>query len=476
MDATDTTPEPTFANPPRWWWTKRLAVGLGASFVLVTMLFCWWRFEAHRRLLAEVEIARAASQRVIDKSKPSHPVANEPNARISLSAAATQLALPTKDLDFINAFDPAQPIDAATKASLDRVVQASRASLDLARQARSQPSNDWTGVQNPLSQYRSHVTLMMVLRARMLLEHLAGDDSQAIETARDLLAATEVWATGPTELTHYFGGNMSDTFLREIGRVAIDLRILESRSATSLPSGAASRSQVEALLHELTSEEAFMGAFELSQNQRRIEVINAITSANGNPLGKSPLPWLLARPIVELDLIRLLHDYDQIVPNTRASSYPAMVQNVRMMTGSLREGAGHESSNVARLVHLLYDRSIYSRIIIAHFRALTVRRGTAIQLAIRLYAIDHEGKLPDALGDLVPTCLPVVPGDPFSKDRPFGYRRDDQPLVYSVGEDELDQGGVFPRPVPRPTRIGATTQFTHPSPWGTRDELFPLFK
>jgi hypothetical protein len=440
------------------------------------MLFCWWRFEAHRRLLAEIEIARAASRRVIDRSPTSQPVPDEQNARIYFSAAATQLALATKDLDFLNALDPAQPIDATTKASLDRVVQNSRASLDLARQARLQPSVDWSGVQDPLSQYRSHRTLMKVLQAAMLLEHLSGDDSQAIETARDLLAATEIWATAPTELTHYFGGSLSDSFLRDIGRLSIDLRILESRSATSLPSGDASRSQVEALLHELTSEEAFVRAFELSQNQRRVEIINAITSANGAPLSKSPLPSLLARPLDELDAIRLLRDHDRIVANTRALSYPAMAEKCELAAGSLQEETRPSPSNLTRLVHPLYDRTDYRRIIVAHFHALTVRRATAIQLAIRLYAVDHDGKLPGALDDLVPGYLPAVPIDPFSKDQRFGYRHDDQPLVYSVGEDEIDQGGVYPRPVPRPTRIGATTQFTRPSPWGTRDELFPLFK
>jgi hypothetical protein len=62
-------------------------------------------------------------------------------------------------------------------------------------------------------------------------------------------------------------------------------------------------------------------------------------------------------------------------------------------------------------------------------------------LAIERYRLTN-GKLPRQLSDLVPTFLPAVPNDPFDgkplryKTLPKGY------VVYSVGDDREDNGGV----------------------------------
>ncbi len=62
-------------------------------------------------------------------------------------------------------------------------------------------------------------------------------------------------------------------------------------------------------------------------------------------------------------------------------------------------------------------------------------------LAIRCYEADH-GELPSELADLVPEFLAEVPEDPFS-GKPLVYRPDPTGyLLYSVGHDETDDGGV----------------------------------
>ena len=85
-----------------------------------------------------------------------------------------------------------------------------------------------------------------------------------------------------------------------------------------------------------------------------------------------------------------------------------------------------------------------SRAVQFHFRALTSRRLAATGLAIRLYEIDH-GHRPHTLNELVPDYLPAIPLDPFSPDgAPIGYRPDaDPPVLYSVGDDGVDDGGEF---------------------------------
>jgi len=82
-----------------------------------------------------------------------------------------------------------------------------------------------------------------------------------------------------------------------------------------------------------------------------------------------------------------------------------------------------------------------------HYRVLTARRLAATCLAARLYAADHDGKLPESLEDLVPAYLPAVPLDPFaSGGKTLTYINEagdaNDPRVYGVGENGIDNGGV----------------------------------
>lgn len=62
------------------------------------------------------------------------------------------------------------------------------------------------------------------------------------------------------------------------------------------------------------------------------------------------------------------------------------------------------------------------------------------KLAIRCYRLER-GELPGTLADLVPEYLPAVPEDPFSGESLIYRRIGDGHVLYSVGEDGLDDGG-----------------------------------
>ncbi len=81
---------------------------------------------------------------------------------------------------------------------------------------------------------------------------------------------------------------------------------------------------------------------------------------------------------------------------------------------------------------------------------------TIVSLALSAYVTDH-GQYPQELSMLVPDYMSAVPEDPFSGGA-LCYRLDDYDgyLLYSVGEDTEDNGGVFRdeegEPVPWPDR------------------------
>ena len=57
-----------------------------------------------------------------------------------------------------------------------------------------------------------------------------------------------------------------------------------------------------------------------------------------------------------------------------------------------------------------------NKAVLLHYRAMTDREAAGLSLLLRLYGIDHAGKLPARLADLTPTYLPALPQDPFRND------------------------------------------------------------
>jgi hypothetical protein len=91
-------------------------------------------------------------------------------------------------------------------------------------------------------------------------------------------------------------------------------------------------------------------------------------------------------------------------------------------------------------------------------RSLVELRVALLKTALRLYQMRHDGRLPKTLTELVPECLPFLPSDPYD-GQPLRYRiskgegiswfdgstqkvEAGQAVLWSVGTDGIDQGGV----------------------------------
>jgi len=76
------------------------------------------------------------------------------------------------------------------------------------------------------------------------------------------------------------------------------------------------------------------------------------------------------------------------------------------------------------------------------FHARNEARIGLAQLALALKIFKAEkGKYPDRLAELVPHILPKLPQDPFT-GKDFVYKKEAEGfLVYSLGENEIDEGG-----------------------------------
>jgi hypothetical protein len=84
----------------------------------------------------------------------------------------------------------------------------------------------------------------------------------------------------------------------------------------------------------------------------------------------------------------------------------------------------------------------FTRSIEVEYRAAAQRRLTAAALAVRWYAADRGGKLPQNLEELVPKYLQSVPLDALAAKQPIRYVGDPtKPILYSVANNGVDDHG-----------------------------------
>ena len=76
--------------------------------------------------------------------------------------------------------------------------------------------------------------------------------------------------------------------------------------------------------------------------------------------------------------------------------------------------------------------------------AQTNRALLQTMIALRLYALDHNGELPDSLTAIVPQYLSTIPLDDFD-GKAIRYSKAHR-IIYSVGKNLKDNGGVFASP------------------------------
>ena len=115
----------------------------------------------------------------------------------------------------------------------------------------------------------------------------------------------------------------------------------------------------------------------------------------------------------------------------------------------------YQSSRLTRLIFPSFEM-----VLIRLDNEVVARRALEQAVALITWKLDHGGKYPDKLQDIVPGLLDRLPLDPYS-GRSFGYIirsegqtlwslfeglrsfyiRPGQPLLYSVGPDGKDEGG-----------------------------------
>jgi hypothetical protein len=134
--------------------------------------------------------------------------------------------------------------------------------------------------------------------------------------------------------------------------------------------------------------------------------------------------------------------------NLMAEFYRKMIQNGSLPYAQQKPLTPFESEGLKSLLTrnsegkagINISIPIYNQFLLMKYMENNEVAATRCMIALKCYQL-NKGELPESLAQLVPTYLDAVPLDDFD-GKPLRYNREKK-ILYSVGEDLIDNGGVI---------------------------------
>lgn len=148
------------------------------------------------------------------------------------------------------------------------------------------------------------------------------------------------------------------------------------------------------------------------------------------------------QPILELYKVIGMADADAIIYLDIMEGYIKTTQlpdHQRLEAVKAVDARLRSTSQIHILLHAIMPA--LARITVIDTRNIAQLRTAGVALAIERYRL-AAGRLPDALADLVPAYLDVVPTDPFDGNELRYKKLEAGFVVYSIGEDLSNDGGT----------------------------------
>ncbi len=417
-------------DPPRFRWLKR---SLLLSLILLLALGglrVWWGREAQRRVNAFVAAVRGRGEPVLEEDFKLPPIPDDQNAAIPIKQAIDSFMVISGELEFERDSEMQLPLSQAEMASIAQLLSNHDDQLKLLQSARAMPHFQW-------AQHFTHPIYQMPRRGgtrnmasmltwSVLYHHSRGNDAQAIEALQDILMLARVsYRDKPGIFTYYAGYGIDALAIRRINEIGL---LLEVSPASSAKPGVASLEQIKELIASLLDDQDVRESFRLCTFGERLAVIEGASNVARDVYG-SPFADIL-EPSAELSAVQQARIYSSGADAANEANWPTA-------KSKLLPSPNHNGSSLEQLAALPATVSGWGveRPLQMHYKNLAERRIAATLLALRLYALDHNGQLPETLTELVPTYLPSVPIDPMRADGgPIAYKPHRiPPVLYGVG-------------------------------------------
>ncbi|WP_428938621.1 hypothetical protein [Fontivita pretiosa] len=421
--------------PPRYWWLKRLSLALAAALIALTIVRIIWGYDAQRRYDRAIQAIRARGEPILPEDFDAPHIPDDANRvhylNLAISAinpnadppAATNMAYPSY-----------LPMSSEWMSVAKTAWEANQDALRYARQARSYTKVDWgvrfrspviNQILTPLGHQRR---LANLLGDMAVYQHIQGNDAQALELIQDLFAQADALREQPTLVSQLVAVGIDLLAAARLEVIAPGLRLADdpATAPTTQSVTPATHQQAKILISRLL-------------DARRVGIAQAMLSERmllADQMAVLTSRSLLLRPMYLMSVVQAFPIFDQV---RAAATQPTNILAQQALPPALPIATGstgfHQFPGSVFLP--AFNRAIETQMCVRMEHHLA-----AVIVACRLYQVDHAGRWPEKLEDLVPDYLPDVPVDPFSQTgQPLKYllaRNGTRPIVYSVGEDGKD--------------------------------------
>ena len=393
--------EATQPYPPRFWWLKRLA-GMYLTFAGVVALLYWgWSEHSYRKFDQAIEAVRARGEPILPQDfYPSAPIPDEQNAAIVLKTAGDLLKadpnwsnLADRVRNFGEYGDQSPPDDLTP---IEPLLAKHTAELNCVREARAMPRADWgvhphRRIYNTLLPDLTQQRELAGLVALSALErHAHGDDVEALQRCRDLLAqANHVEQYLPADVVEMVGW-------RSVGQAHDVLEAITPRLGLD---SADAREQAKALQTELLDERATATDWLRCCQYRRTNMRDIFLSY------VQPYRFFPG-PLMRYSAVRAMEAFDVDVAAARSSNFTDAQRLIRIRQPRwmneeppydkpLRQFSSVYDPRLLKQTRMLsdIDRGLTTTWE-AYFRTLTERRMSAVRIAFARFTHDHDGGEP----------------------------------------------------------------------------------
>ena len=443
----------------RFWWLRRIFWVTALFIVFVIGSWFWLRHRAQRRLAGEIQQWKKEGLPIDDKDFEQPPVPDEENAAVAFNRAVHGLVDMTAWDKADNADDFFQhPWSAQTLAFADQTAAVNHKALEELRAARELTKVHWDLMRlrnlrsSRLSQHRVDLssirTMANLIRVTAITAHLREDEAAFLEYLHDLQWIAEITARKMTTGSSLVAGGIDGLAATMIGELSSELRL-------DTP---ALRAETRARMSEWLIPDRLQSRWEPTAHEGKslletLDDVNELAVLQSERTSDSP--WLQVVAWHFMEPLRIQQVFDTLrytrgsVHAARQPNWPAASKELSMHRLAVPLLTGVEPlATLSKDVFLsTYTHDQYLEILFHHDRRVRVG---VLHLACRLYSIDHHGKNPATLSELVPDYLPAIPVDPLSANGQVFrlHSATMQPFIYGLGvsSDLVASGAWLPTP------------------------------
>ncbi len=450
--------------PPRYLWTKRIAISFTALLLSAVGLRFVAGWQARQALIVRIQSYAAKGEPIYLEDFQRDPIPDEENAAILYNKAMTQLVTTLPTGETVWDIEAALDREGATEKILKLIAdfeQANAAIWPLIREARQRDKVAWTAewpIPNLVTNLRTlpnHRKIASLLQLRMVQRAHKGNDKQTFEAFLDVLAFAKATRQLHVYVHWHIGSGTERSALVRFSNQIASLRVLPP-DLIDVPTAGVCPARLREVIAQLIDAQQLEADLIESLYAKRFYYTvetQAVTrcslpgvdpdfvantppmvlgfASRGNLTLQSPMYVAEFSEFMDLESKRIQSIQKPKSAESKDFELPpssAIYNFMRYpLTHAVRPGGLNFSNANESLIGLI-----------------THRRLTACAIALRLYEVETMS-LPDSLQSLVPDYLPELPVDPYSENaQPIRYRRTaKEVLIYSVWRDGKDNGGEY---------------------------------